>query len=340
MSRQLRVGVIAIALSLALTGCIVLPPPPAPVVRTPEAISPPPPSPTPTTPQVGVDIGEVRDGNDLYSPSNVSADTPLDLVIEPSIGTPTPGSLPHGDTSDAPVFDDPDGWFIAQTTGRIYSSFPGGEVMTCTGTVINWETGNIVLTAAHCLYSAVEQVMAESVWFVPQESGGGASAPLGSWEAERWAVPKIFIDTATEVDRRSQGAGWAWDYGWVRLHASSSGANVQDYTGGQGVSFTQEFRGAQFVGYPSNPPFDGSSQRVCSTSRLGFGELYWPHLTMQCDISPGVSGSAWLTAIDPDTGAGYAGAVFSTLTESGETMVSGAMLGQSAYELLEWLIDQ
>lgn len=352
----MRVTAAAAAVSVSLSGCIFLPaiahwsanppvPTPPTVPSAPPTVEPPTfsptpeptstPSPSPTDEAQG--IGELRDGNPLSSGSGLTGDTPLDLIIEPTEGSPTPGSVPNGNVSDARVFDDADGWFITQTTGRIYSTFSDDRVMTCSGTVVNTEEGNIVLTAAHCLYSAIYQEMAERVQFVPQEAGNGASAPHGTWEADRWVVPKIFADTATETDDGSSGDGWAFDYAWVRLHSSSSGRNVQEYTGGQGISFTQEFDGAQFVGYPTNPPFDGSDQRTCSSTQMGFGDMYWPHLTMDCTISPGISGSGWVTAIDPDSGAGYVGAVFSTLLPD---RVSGAMIGADAYDLLLWLQDQ
>lgn len=353
--RLLRVTSVAAVLAVSLSGCIFLPSlaglssgPPAPPLPTatdpipptsePPSIEPTPVDPTPTeTPSPTQDsgtLGEVRDGNPLQSGSGVATDTPYDLVIPPSSGNPQVGSVPLGDVSNAREFSESEGSFITQTTGRLYMTWPGDRHGTCSGTVVNSDGGNIVLTAAHCLYSPIYREMAERVQFVPAESGNGAHAPYGTWEGDRWIVPSIFADTAYEEDGASYGEGWAYDYAWIRLHSSDSGANVQDFTGGQGISFTQEFDGAQFVGYPTNEPFDGSSQRVCSSTQMGFGDMHWPHLTMSCTISPGISGSGWVTAVDPDTGAGYVGAVFSTLVTD---TVSGSMLGRNSYDLLQEL---
>ena len=350
MSRTLRALTIAAAATLGLSGCVFVPaliagpptptPYPTPTFTQPEVTQTPTPTDpteeptqTPSTPPIEEDesLGELRDGNPLASDSGESPDTPLDITIPPSTGTPQVGPNPYGTVTDGTQFTPSDGDLIASTVGRLYIEFPGGRSMVCSGTVINSEYGNIVLTAAHCLYSAIDQEMSTRVQFIPQDANNGSSAPYGVWEADEWIVPQVFVDTAKESNNQSTGRGWAYDFGWIRLLPDGSGANVQDYTGGQGVSFTQEFDGALLVGYPSGAPFDGNSQRYCSSEQMGFGDMYWPHLTMQCSMTPGISGGGWLTAVDPSSGAGYVGAVYSTvLPESG----SGSMLGSLAYDLL------
>lgn len=350
MSRAMRAVAIASVAALSLSGCVFVP---ALLTDRPVITAPPPPSPsgittpTPTDPtqeptespstppsEESESLGELRDGNPNESTSGETADTPTDITIPPSTGTPALGPNQYGTVTDGAEFSPSDGELISSTVGRLYIEFPGGRSMVCSGTVINSEHGNMVVTAAHCLYSAIDQEMSTRVQFIPQDSNNGANAPYGVWEADEWIVPQVFVDTAKEADNQSTGRGWAYDFGWIRLLPDSSGANVQDYTGGQGVSFTQEFDGSLLVGYPSGTPFDGNSQRYCSSEQMGFGDMYWPHLTMRCSMTPGISGGGWLTGVDPATGAGYVGAVYSTvMPESG----SGAMLGDLAYDLMKEL---
>lgn len=347
VARKLRVLALATVTVTMLSGCVFVPallkPYPSidPVDPPPSFSTPPSPTSTPTaTPDTSptqteapdTSLGELRDGNPPESGSGETPDEPLDLLIPPSTGTPAPGPNQYGTVDDGAEFTPADGGLIATTVGRLYIEFPGGRTMVCSGTVVNSEYGNMVITAAHCLYSAIDGEMSTRVQFVPQDANNGASAPFGMWEADEWIVPQIFSDTAKESDNQSTGRGWAYDFGWVRLQPNAAGENVQDYTGGQGISFTQEYDGGLLVGYPSGDPFDGKSQRYCSTMQFGFGDMYWPHLTMDCSMTPGISGGGWLTAVDPATGAGYVGAVYSTvLPESG----SGAMLGQLSYDLMK-----
>ena len=204
-------------------------------------------------------LGELRDGNPLTSDSGEAADEPIDVTIPPSTGTAAPGPNQYGDVNDGQAFTPSDGELVASTVGRLYIEFPGGRTMVCSGTVVNSEYGNMVVTAAHCLYSAIDGEMSSRVQFVPADADNGNTAPYGLWEGDEWIVPQVFVDTAKEADNRSTGRGWAYDFGWVRLLPDGSGANVQDYTGGQGISFNQQYQGGLLVGYPSGPPFDGNS---------------------------------------------------------------------------------
>ncbi|MGO1515671.1 trypsin-like serine peptidase [Agrococcus casei] len=354
LTRSLRALAIATVAATALSGCVFVPallqgppvqdpdqsptqtgftPPPTPTT-TPSAEPTETPTADPTTPpeQESVSLGELRDGNPLTSDSGEAADEPIDVTIPPSTGTAAPGPNQYGDVNDGQAFTPSDGELVASTVGRLYIEFPGGRTMVCSGTVVNSEYGNMVVTAAHCLYSAIDGEMSSRVQFVPADADNGNTAPYGLWEGDEWIVPQVFVDTAKEADNRSTGRGWAYDFGWVRLLPDGSGANVQDYTGGQGISFNQQYQGGLLVGYPSGPPFDGNSQRYCSQQHLGFGTMYWPHLTISCSMTPGISGGGWLTGVDPSTGAGYVGAVYSTvLPDSG----SGAMLGSLAYDLMK-----
>lgn len=324
MPRALALAALAVATASLLPGCVFLPSLAVPQTTTAE------PSSTPESAESTPDsLGELRAGHTTQSPSGTLPDLPLDLLIPPSTGTPEPLGLAFADESGAPEFDPASGPLMHETTGKLYIEYPDDLSASCTGTVVNSASGDVVLTAAHCIFNPEHRVMAERVRFVPGATGD--SSPHGMWEAVRWIVPQSFADTAQQIDDRSTGEGWAQDFAWVLLAEDDDGRSIAEVTGGQGLSFRQEFTGAAFVGYPTLEPFDGTAQRICSQESLGFGDMHWPHLTMDCNVTQGISGAAWLTAVDGTTGAGYIGAVFSTLLPD---RVSGAMLGANAHSLL------
>lgn len=353
-----------LALLVSLTGCLILPPPipTAPPVAPPSVapVAPPsvtPSSPPPTTSPVATPdpvvppeeasgeavtpdapIGALWGGNSSYSDSGLQPDSPSSLVIPPSTGTPVVAAgSPWGDDAAADTFradEDPAAGtdLLLSTSGRIYMTFEDGSQSTCSATVINSATDNIAITAAHCLFNTYSLTLATEVLFVPGDAGNGTEAPFGVWSAELWWMPQTFIDTAITADNVSQGDGWAWDYGYLRFPPNASGQEIEQLTGGQGVSFRGETNSILMLGYPTAEPFDGTELRFCSEQSVGFGGMYWPHFVADCGMTPGNSGGAWITDVDPNTGAGYIVGVSSTIL--GQTW-SSSPLGQNALALLQ-----
>lgn len=341
---------LALVVTAAAAGCVPLPPPipvaQPPVVPAPTADPIPslphvPPSTTPApvpSAEPASSIGLLWGGNSMSSGSGLSPDSPTTEIIQPTTGTPLivqDALFGEGSAGDLFQYGEPRGGsanLLLTTTGRLWMRFPDNSWMTCTGTVINSATDNIAVTAAHCLNDPSTGQMAVEVQFVPGYQEGGQ--PYGLWNANRWWMPQHFIDTATQTDNTSNGDGWAVDFGFVRFDPASDGTQLEQYTGGQGISFTGETYGALSLGYPAGPPFDGETLRYCSTSHPGFGDGYWPHFTMSCAMTGGMSGGPWITDIDPNTGAGYIVAVNSTIPPG---IATGTPLGSIASSLLHEL---
>lgn len=321
--------------------------PPAPTPITPSTPSP---APEPEEPEEPEDasasgtptepsgpIGQLWGGNSAASESGLSTDDPSAYVIPPTYGSAdVAAGSPWNDASAGDTFradQDPAtaNDLLLATTGRIYITYENGMTSTCTATVINSATDNIAVTAAHCLYHTIEHTMAAEVTFVPGDANDGSSAPFGAWEAERWWMPQVFIDTATATADTSNGDGWAWDYGYLRFSPASDGREIEQVTGGQGISFRGETNGVLVLGYPVDAPFDGQSLRYCSSNQVGFGTNYWPHFGITCEMTGGMSGGPWITDVDQATGAGYIVSVSSTIPPG---VATGAPLGQFALELL------
>jgi hypothetical protein len=264
---------------------------------------------------------------------------PSGVSFPPSTGNPGYFAVPT-----ASKVPDSQVWSMAgltrSTTGRLYLFTAGQSRATefglCSGTVISSATRNIVVTAAHCMFEArttAPRRPVVSVEFVPGEQDDGSVAPYGVWTSTRFTIDPEWSTHTTSVERNgntySSGAGLGHDYAFLRMDRQS-GRNIQDVTGSQGVAFGAGWTSVWQLGYPTAPPFDGRSERVCSGPPAGVDWQVRSNLLWHaCTMSPGSSGGAYLTHFDPTAGAGYVVAVNSVLDEEG-THNGGCILDKDA----------
>ncbi|MCR8671834.1 serine protease, partial [Agrococcus sp. HG114] len=273
--------------------------------------------------------GETLDG---YLP-----DASVDVVLPPTRGTPIVQggvAIPVHEAGDELLPGTPhrgSGNLLLTTSGRLELS-AGGSSYTCSGTVINSDSGLIVLTAAHCAFDDDTRDWYDRITFSPGYERG--TAPFGTWVAERWWVPQQYLESN---DRWLDGAddeGWmGFDFGFIRF-APLDGRTLEDAVGGQGVSFTAETNGVVIAGYPGNAPFDGEVLRHCAEDRLDYGAGGDANYGADCSMGDGASGSAFVSNLDPATGAGHITAVYSNGGESG---AYGPPLGVTAWNGLRSL---
>lgn len=359
MSARARIAaVVAAAVALSITACVPMPPspiepdvPPAPP-RTPPSVAPsatPEPT-TPVTPEgdgpqmpdvpattvdlTSNDTGELYAGTDPITPDGYSADGGVDVVLPPTRGEPlVEEGSPFGDDPSGDEYlpdEDPsdDGDLVQSTVGRIIMTDVDGSEYSCSGTVINSATADIVITAAHCLFSDSSLEDFAAISFVPAYSDG--DAPFGTWEAEDWWYPQQYADSNDLWLAGVDDDSWmAFDYGFVRLAPNDEGQHIEEVTGGQGVSFTAETNGVVTVGYPAEPsPMDGELQRMCSDETVEYGASGFPSYAFACTMGGGASGSGIISNLDPATGAGTIVGIFSY----GDAEVEhGPVLGGTAY---------
>lgn len=212
-----------------------------------------------------------------------------------------------------------------QTVGRLYLS-KNGEPLVCSAAVVNSTSGVLVATAAHCVWDyAGGDEWASNVLFVPGDTNG--EAPYGRWAAERMYAPSRFIDTAGVNESGGVvGDGWAYDFAFLRMRPSD-GQPIQEALGAQGIAFGEPAEGLLVIGYPTAPPFDGTTMRYCSAP--SWVEGAYGTYSIPCSMTPGCSGGPWFTRFDPETGAGYLVATTSTVGSH----VSGSQLNEIAESL-------
>lgn len=155
----------------------------------------------------------------------------------------------------------------------------------CTGSVIDSPQGDIVITAAHCVYSGSGAETDQA--FVPEYDNG--SMPFGIWN-----VSAVYVAPQWVADRDPD-----YDFAFIVVHRSGSNTPIEDVVGGDSLAVDQPYTGlTEVVGYPSatNQPITCTNYTTEFTST----QLQW-----DCDGYPGgTSGSPFLTDVDPKTGYG------------------------------------
>jgi V8-like Glu-specific endopeptidase len=188
----------------------------------------------------------------------------------------------------------------AKAVGALFTLNADGTLSNhfCTGTVIHSPTGNVVLTAAHCL----DGQTAGSFAFVPGYRNG--SAPLGIW-----VVQKVFVD-----DNWASSSDPDHDFAFLVVSKQGSRSSLEALTGaerlGAGVSAGTL---ATVAGYPA------AAERpiACRNALL---QLTSTQLQFICGgYTDGTSGSAVVVDPDPATGLGTVVGVIGGYQEGGDT---------------------
>ena len=195
----------------------------------------------------------------------------------PSILTPSV-LLPHMENTKPSV------------AGKVYFT-RGGLNYICSGSVVNAENKDTVVTAAHCIYDS--GVQATYFMFVPQYSLG--SRPLGSFVARN----------ATAHPKWKSGRQWDYDVGVSLMNQNEEGQHVQDVAGGLGITLDAP-RNDPVVsfGYPRNI---NSGEIVSNCPGVPTNpSLSFPFngLRLACDMTGGSSGGPWIQEYNVDTPAG------------------------------------
>lgn len=231
-----------------------------------------------------------------------------------------------GEVTDAPVLDEGgSGGVASRTTGRLFFTV-GSQPRSCTAAVVTSGSRSVVATAGHCLLTADsggDRLAATNFLFGPGYVDG--QFPFG-----RWTVESVHLASGW-----SSSADWSQDVAFLRMAPSTAnGERLQAVVGALGVVF--DLVGAArpgvttaLLGYPSVPPFDGSSLRWCATASPappppvapdGFG--------LRCAMTAGYSGGPAVAGFDPETGAGFVVGIGSH--DYGAGTVFGASLGSAA----------
>jgi len=157
----------------------------------------------------------------------------------------------------------------------------------CTGTVIDSPRGDIVLTAAHCVWSASKDTYSHSsITFAPGYDNG-PNAHLGGV----WNVEQIDVSPGYQADGNP-----ADDYAFLII-APQHGLTIQQVTGGLRLATTRLPQQVSVVGYNDLAyDADGNEPIVCRATAFEETDDGEPWARFNCpNYQDGTSGGPWIT---------------------------------------------
>jgi V8-like Glu-specific endopeptidase len=215
-------------------------------------------------------------------------------VVVGAVLSPSPGNL-TAIPGDVAQFD--------QTTaiGALFTLSSSGQLQNhfCTASVVDSPTGDLVVTAAHCM----ENKVASRVAFVPDYSAG--HTPYGIWT----------VTSVIEDPQWQKLADADDDFAFLVVAQAGSIAPVQSLTGGEtlGISVPAG-RPVEVAGYPDT----GDTMISCENTVVAFSRTQFQ---FNCDgFTDGTSGSPLLAEAVPFAATGPA-------ATNGEDMVIGVIGG-------------
>ncbi|HXW45060.1 MAG TPA: trypsin-like serine protease [Streptosporangiaceae bacterium] len=167
--------------------------------------------------------------------------------------------------------------------GALFMRTPAGKLQNhfCTASVVDSPSGNLVLTAAHCMDGRSWRQMA----FVPDYTDG--KAPYGVWTISRMLVNRQWQSTGNPDD----------DFAFLIVRRNGSTGNLERLTGGEAIA-TGEPAGqlVKVAGYPDG--LDGVIS--CQHATMAFGPTQY---AFECGgFTAGTSGSPFLADVSPADG--------------------------------------
>ncbi|MEY9933531.1 V8-like Glu-specific endopeptidase [Catenulispora sp. GP43] len=221
---------------------------------------------------------------DTASTSAAAAAGPGSTVDPPAQPTSSPSGKPFGGTSVAGVLYQPD--------SGVSSHF-------CSASVVHSAAGNLVITAAHCVYSDGPK---SDIAFAPGFHDG--QLPYGSWPVTKVVVSQNW-QNSDDPDE---------DVAFLQVAPSASGASLESVTGADQIAFDQGF--GMPVTVPAYP--QGSDTPItCAAPAKKFSatQTEW-----DCRGYPdGTSGAPFLTNVDSSGEKGTVTGVIGGYQQGGDT---------------------
>jgi V8-like Glu-specific endopeptidase len=223
---------------------------------------------------------------------------PGDTTLMPPGTSPAVGALFHitGHTTRHTT-----GHITGHTTspvGRPQQGRPQLGSHFCTASVVDSPSGDLVMTAAHC----VSGLPAGQIAFVPGYRDG--AKPFGVWTVTSVIVDQAWLATASPDD----------DVAFLVVRRAGTAASVQSFTGGERLGIGQPAgQRVQVTGYPET----ARAPVTCLNRANWFSPA---QLQFDCDgFTDGTSGSALLARVSPVTGLGTAIGVIGGYQQGGDT---------------------
>ncbi|HTJ65973.1 MAG TPA: trypsin-like serine protease [Actinospica sp.] len=181
---------------------------------------------------------------------------------------------------------------VAQV-GAMFSTSDGsisGQGHYCTGSVVNSPEGDIVVTAAHCVYDS--SGVYTDIAFVPGYHDG--QDPYGVWIPSAVVVPPQWASSSDPN----------YDVAFLVVHEEGSGTKIQDVVGGDELGLSPSYTNlTRVIGYPESTEEPVNCTNY--TSEFSDPSLVTPQLQFDCDNYPGgTSGGPFLQDVDSNTDLG------------------------------------
>lgn len=233
---------------------------------------------TPAPPTTAAAPAATASTSPLAEPAPTSTPTPAADTPTPT-PTPTPTTattapatrtVSLGTTAAAPATSE------SSTVGALFSGSVAAGNHFCTASVVHSATGNLLLTAAHCLSST------DGVVFAPGYRNG--TAPYGTWQ-----VTAIHTTTGW-----SQNGDVDEDFAILET-APSNGRKIEDVVGANRLGTDEPFGATvRLYGYPA----DSESPSLC-TNATDKQSTY--QRVIDCPSYPsGTSGGPWINTATGD----------------------------------------
>ncbi|MDG9702473.1 serine protease [Streptomyces sp. DH37] len=232
---------------------------------------------------------------------------------------PAPGAA-AGRTTAAGTVRAPWPGGTVRTVGKLVGTYADGQLLTCSGAVVDAPNGSVVVTAAHCVHNPGEPRWKQA-WFVPgyHRHGTANAARVG------WRVTAAHLESAWKQGRLPQAL--PYDYAFLEVERKD-GRTIQETVGANRLDFAPVDPGRRTValGYPAAEPYDGETLGHCEgtpallterdTQQPNVGGL----LLESCDLTQGSSGGPWLQDYDAASQSGTVVAVMSVGDDRGRVL--------------------
>ena len=199
-----------------------------------------------------------------------------------------------------------------KTTGRVFWT-AGIYLYSCSGSVVQSASGDLITTAAHCVYDTSSGTLfLNNSWvFIPAYDRG--VAPYGIWPARRMLVG----------DSWRQRTDMNADVAFVAV-STLNNVSIQAYVGSQGIGFNYPRLAYTIaLGYPGNI-LNGMVMQRCvgfaQRSRWIFNGYIGQGLS--CNMGGGSSGGPWIQNMN-STGLGFVTSVNSFTISTIRNVMNG-----------------
>jgi V8-like Glu-specific endopeptidase len=227
----------------------------------------------------------LRPGRPAVLFTAVSAAVATGVALSPPAGSVEIRSVPFGQTS---------------MVGALFTVLPGGKLggHFCTASVVDSPSGNLVITAAHCVQGRTLRTMA----FVPDYSDG--HIPYGTWNVRRVVVDQSWSTSSDPDD----------DFAFLVVGQPGTKISIQQITGGELIAVDAAGgRTVEVAGYPDA----GQGMISCENTALDYSPTQFQ---FDCGgFTDGTSGSPLLANVGPADGVDTVIGVIGGYEQGGDT---------------------